>query len=110
MKDLSVSKPRQRAPEIIGVDPNLSKEEIVHEVLKQNDVLEGTSVVLRTCFEGKQGHYAILSIDDDSYERLTVPEYLNFGWCQADFQSNRRQLVCYKCWRYDHTRTVCRSA
>lgn len=42
-KDLAVSRPKKRTPEIIlfGVDRNMSEEGIVHVVLRQNDALQG---------------------------------------------------------------------
>lgn len=64
-KDLAVLRPRKRTPEIIlvWVDQNLSEERIVQAVLRQNDVLEGASLEIRTSFEGKRGRNAEYALD-----------------------------------------------
>lgn len=83
----------------------------MYTVLKQNNVLEGASLVFRTCFESKRGRNTILSVGVESYKQLAGIRHLNVAWCQGDFLPNRPPwaLVRYKCWRYGHTRLVCRS-
>lgn len=112
MKDLSVSRPRCRTPEIIvfGVESNLPETDIILTILEQTEDLQGASLELRTTFTDKRDRNIVLAVDERSYERLAGTRNLNVCWCQADSLPNRRLMVCFRCCKFGHTQTVCHSA
>lgn len=89
-KDLLISGPRRRTPEIVvfGVDRNLSDADIIPAILEQNEFFQVDSLELRTSFKGKRGRNFVLAVDESSYERLAGIRKLCVSWFQADFQSN----------------------
>lgn len=80
--------------------------EILPTVRNQNDALQGESLELRTTFDGDRGRNAILTIDERSLNHLRSKgiRNINRGWRQVDIRPIRRLIICFQCWKYDHTR------
>lgn len=105
------SKPGGRKPEIVifGIESDLSSEEILAGLRSQNEDLKESSLELLKRFDGNRGANAIVSVDEDSYKKLSGKRKLNVGWCALDFRPNTKPLQCYKCWKFGHNKKVCRS-
>lgn len=112
LKNLTISEPRRRNPEIIifEVDRTLPDREIINAVLEQNEAIYGASLELRTTLREREVATRSCRWTSTLTHYSWAWKGYNMIWYQTDFRLNDVCWFAFKCWKTDHTQKVCRSA
>lgn len=113
-EEYDVNIPKQMRPriKIVGLTENLSQEDIINYIRKQNEFIgQNSSVEVIQVKENRQGtgYVVIVEVDGNCYNRCMQNKRINIKWdrCRVyDFINIRR---CYNCAGYNHLANICKN-
>ncbi|CAH1107167.1 unnamed protein product [Psylliodes chrysocephalus] len=92
---------------IRDLDETITIEEIREAIASQINVNPGSFEVraLRPSHSGLQN--ATVVITEEGANKLNRERKLKVGWTQCRIEERKKELKCYRCWEYGHTREKC---
>lgn len=106
--DVSVPELKNPRVKIIGIENELSADELVKVVKDQNDWLADGDVQVINLFKTKRNNYtAILELDADSFEKCMRANRIKIGWSMCRLVEDLNVFRCFKCNGYNHKQVNC---
>lgn len=109
---MKTQRPKSKKPElkIIGIDEELTSEEIIRKLISQNRLTcTEEDIKIVTTWQGKEGKTVIVSLEYRAWRQLQGKEQLNIGWNRCRVFDNTYVPRCTFCAKYGHTQKWCRS-
>ncbi|KAH7954117.1 hypothetical protein HPB49_015636 [Dermacentor silvarum] len=103
-------KEKNLAIKVIGIDEELSNDEIGKKIIQQNNLPCSTKEVkVNKTWRGKYGKTAIISLSLQAFEALKGRTHLTIGWDRCPMYDNTFVPRCTFCAKYGHTQRWCQA-
>lgn len=108
-----ITRPDLKNPviKIKGIHEDLSKEEIIECIKKQNDLVldENSKIEVKFMKELKNGTMVTIEVDTKTFEILMQIGKLNIGWSRCIVTEDLNVWRCYNCSGYNHKARECKN-
>lgn len=111
--DVDLQKPLKPRLKISGLPENITENELVNKLKKQNDLPESAKISVNRLVKRRRMNsdtaVAYLETDSCTFDRLLKMRRVNIGWERCVIVESIDVMRCYKCCEYGHKASSCRN-
>ncbi|GBL86980.1 hypothetical protein AVEN_218703-1 [Araneus ventricosus] len=107
--EVAIRSPVKVNPKIIiyRVDDDLNPEVAIEALKEQNEELQNGDLKHEHIMKTPRGNNWILSIDPESFQKITRQGKVNLGWYRLNIKEYIRPRQCFHCYKYGHIAKNC---
>lgn len=104
IKQIQKTKPKLK---IIGIDEELTGEELIRKIRHQNSDLKVANLEIIVIKRMKKKYMAIMQVEGSDYNTIMKAGKLKIGWSVCPVYEHVGVLRCFKCFGYNHKSAEC---